>query len=96
MIVCGNHNVVLHTRSRRKMGEEEFAGHSIQHRRPNDVTVDLGRHADIGQGFIDKAFDAIQHKGNNLDHRLQYVLAVPGLHNGFASVKVQQQIDALP
>ena len=50
----------------------------------------------VKQGCVDKAFDAVQHKGNDLDHGLELVRTIAGLHDGFAGIKVQQQIDALP
>ena len=100
-VVCSDHDVVVCRRS--QMSEEEFTGHRVRHRRTDDVTVHLGRYDDMAdidlvdkQGGVDKAFDAVQHKGNDLYHGLELVGTIAGLHDGFASIKVQQQIDTLP
>src|SRR5580765_4606723 len=50
----------------------------------------------VKQGRVDKSFDTIQHKWNDLDHGLELVRTIAGLHDGFAGIKVQQQINALP
>ncbi len=93
MVVCGDHDIVV---SRREMGKKEFAGQSVQHRRTNDIPALLGRDYDIGQGLIDKTVDTVQYSRNDFDHWLQYVLAVPSLHNRVARIKIEQQIDSLP
>ena len=101
MIVIGDHDVTIVPWI--QMGKKEFSGIRIHDRSTNDFTVKLGRCHDIfpEQGlihkalFIDKAFNAVQREGNNLDHRLEDILTASGPHNRFTGIEVQQQIDTL-
>ena len=81
------------------MGEEEFAGHRIRHRRTNDVTIIIWADTTtwlLGKAVSTKPSMPFSTKGMTLITGLSLYVPLPVCHDGFAGIKVQQQIDALP
>ena len=85
MTICRHHDVVI---SRCEVSEKKLAGHRIRYRRTNNLAIHLRRHDRMAgikllgeQGGSEEAVDTVQHKRNHVDHWLQFVLPVAGLHN---------------